>query len=167
MRIKFINVMALCGIFIFGCTSNSYLPDSSGLDVNQFGSLITVAINEGKAIKGELLAINGVQLVVLNKDTTHERISIIPINSVKHFKLRYAKSKHYGWTIPVSLIATIAHGWYLILTAPVSLIVTISVTSGGENAYTYSNKTMTFDKLKMFARFPQGIPPNIDLASIK
>jgi hypothetical protein len=26
---------------------------------------------------------------------------------------------------------------------------------------------MTYDKLKMFARFPQGIPPDIDLASIK
>jgi hypothetical protein len=38
---------------------------------------------------------------------------------------------------------------------------------GGETAYTYSEKNMTFNSLKMFARFPQGIPVGIDLAAIK
>jgi hypothetical protein len=52
-------------------------------------------------------------------------------------------------------------------TAPINLIVTISITVSGETAFQYSDKNITYDILKMFARFPQGIPPNMDLASIK
>jgi hypothetical protein len=45
--------------------------------------------------------------------------------------------------------------------------VTISVTASGESAFQYSEKNMTFEKLKMFSRFPQGILPSIDIARIK
>jgi hypothetical protein len=36
-----------------------------------------------------------------------------------------------------------------------------------EDAFQYNEKNMSYEKLKMFARFPQGIPLNIDVASIK
>ncbi len=104
----------------------------------------------------------------------------VPINDVKRFKLRYARPKHYGWTIPIGIILPLIpftdpdgggrmpfHGFFALLSIPVNLIVTIAVTKAGENAFKYNDKNMTYDKLKMFARFPQGVPTNIDLASIK
>ncbi|MBL0238695.1 MAG: hypothetical protein IPQ02_19390 [Saprospiraceae bacterium] len=44
---------------------------------------------------------------------------------------------------------------------------TVIVSVSGESAFKYSNKNICIDKLKMFARYPQGIPSDIDTASIK
>ena len=160
--------IALLGLFIVSlcsCSSSKYLPSSDKIDVNEYGSYIKLSNKAASNIVGELIAIDTNKIIVLSEET--KTCMTVPVNEVKKFKLRYAKPKHYGWTIPVYTLATIGHGWFLILTAPVNLIVTISVTASGENAFTYNDKDMTYDKLKMFARFPQGIPPNIDLASIK
>jgi hypothetical protein len=89
------------------------------------------------------------------------------IDEVKRFVLRYAKPKHYEWTIPLGIINPFIHGYYALITLPMHLIVTITESTLGENAFKYSDKNMTYGKLRMFARYPQGIPPEIDLTSIK
>lgn len=158
--------MGMFAVIISSCTSPRYLPSSDNIDVNQYGSYIEI-ITKGTYpnIDGELIAIDSNKIIVLTESTS--KCSTVPTKDIQGFKLRYAKPKHYGWTIPVFTLATIGHGLFLILTAPVNLIVTISVTASGESAFKYSDKNMTYDKLKMFARFPQGIPTNIDIASIK
>jgi hypothetical protein len=164
MKTKII-LTGLLAIIISSCTSPRYLPSSDKIDVNQNGSYIKVIRKTTASIDGELIAIDSNKIIVLSE--TANKCITVPTNEVKRFTLRYAKPKHYGWTIPVYKLATIGHGIFSIITAPVNLIVTISVTASGENAFKYNDKNMTYDKLKMFARFPQGIPPNIDLASIK
>ena len=164
MKTKII-LTGLLAIIISSCTSPRYLPSSDKIDINQNGSYINIISKTTANIDGELIAIDSNKIVILLETTN--KCMTVPINDVKRFKLRYAKPKHYGWTIPVYTLATIGHGLFLLITAPINLIVTISVTASGENAFQYSDKNMTYDKLKMFARFPQGIPPNIDLANIK
>ena len=160
-----IILTGLLAIIISSCTSPRYLPSSDKIDINQNGSCINIIPKTTANIDGELIAIDSNKIVVLSEATN--KCMTVQINDVKRFTLRYAEPKHYGWTIPVYTLATIGHGALLILTAPINFIVTILVTASGENAFQYSDKNMTYDKLKMFARFPQGIPPNIDLASIK
>lgn len=164
MKTKII-IAGLLAIIMSSCSSPGYLPSSDKIDVNQNGSYINIMLKTTKGIYGELIAIDSNNIVVLSETTS--KCQSVSINDVKRFKLQYAKPKHYGWTIPVGILLPLIHGWYSAITIPVHLIVTISVTSGGEKAFKYSEKNMTYDNLKMFARFPQGIPPNIDLASIQ
>jgi hypothetical protein len=147
-----------------GCTSPYYLPSVEKLDVNQYGSWIEMKSNNGVYYHGELIAIDSVDIFIL---TDQKMLIVQPIKTMKNFKLRYAKPKHYGWTIPVFTLSTISHGIWLGYTAPVNLLVTIAVTVSGENAYTYNNQDMTFEKLKMFARFPGGIPLNVNLDDLQ
>jgi len=91
----------------------------------------------------------------------------IPIREVDHFSLQYAKGEPYWATIPVAAALPFIHGAYSIISVPVHLIVTVSVTSAGKSSFSYSEKDMTNDKMSMFARFPQGIPAHIDPSSIK
>jgi hypothetical protein len=152
-------------IIVFcSCTSPGYLPSYSDIDINEHGSYIKIFRKSTSNIEGELIAIDNNTIYVL---TEHEKCITISVSDVNNFKLRYARQKHYGWTIPAFLIYPLIHGGYSLYTMPIHLIVTITATVGGENAFTYSDKNMSFDKLKMFARFPQGIPNHIDLASIK
>ena len=158
-----IFILGLFLVLLNSCSTPSYLPSSDQIDVNEYGSHIRFRTAYSD-IEGELIAIDSTEITVL---LAEKRTCVtFPLNEVKLFKLTYAQPKQYGWKIPVYTLATIAHGWWLTLTAPLNLIVTISVTASGDNAFTYSDKNMTYDKLRMFARFPQGIPPHIELESI-
>ena len=167
MKTRTFIAIGILAASLFSCTGLSYLPESDTIDTNRYGSYIHVKIRDGGDAKGELLAADGKDLFVLNKDTTQQKILKIPFGNVERFKLRYAKPKHYGWTIPVSIAVTVAHGWYSGITAPVNLATTTSVTLGGEEAFTYNERTMPLYKIRMFARFPQGMPSNVDLARIR
>ena len=170
MKTKF-TIIVLLVIIMSSCKTPAYLPSSDMIDVNQNGSYIMVIrksasnTEASEFVNGELIAIDSNNLIVLSEKTTE--CIIVPMNDVNRFELQYAKSKHYGWTIPVFTFASFAHGLFGIFTIPINLIVTILVTASGENAFIYKGKNMTYDQLKMFARFPQGIPSNVDLESIK
>ncbi|NOT35961.1 MAG: hypothetical protein HOP11_01125 [Saprospiraceae bacterium] len=161
-------------IYLFGllillftnCSSPKYLPTSSKIDVNQYGSYIKLIHKAGFRfnIVGELIAIDSSKIVVLTENT--KKCTILSVSDVKHFRVMYAKPKHYAWSVFGFLGYPYIHGGFAGITIPIHLIVTISVTAAGEKAFTYSDKKITYEKLKMFARFPQGIPPSIDLASI-
>ena len=157
-----------------------YLPNPDKIDVNQYGSYIQLLDTNGTTIKGELIAIDTNQIVVLKDSISLNETVRIPIKGVSSFELRYARHKNYGATIPLFSLSTVFpfpdpaaggimtfHGYYSAITLPINLIVTIAVTRSSATAFLYSNKEMTFEKLKMFARFPQGIPPNINIADIK
>ncbi len=162
------NKIILTGLLIFilsSCSSLIYLPSSEKINVNENGSFIRINSQTKSSIEGELISIDSNNIIILN--AKKNLCETIPLKDVNRFNLRYAKPKHYGWTIPTAIILPAIHGVYSLFTIPINLIVTISVTSSGENAFTYNKKNITFDKLKMFARFPQGLPSNIDIANIK
>lgn len=164
MRIRIIIIGCL-SLFICSCTSPRYLPSSETIDVNAYGSYIRINTNKTGNISGELISIDSTTIVVL-KQSLNKCVSVL-IKDVHRFSLRYAKPKQYGWTIPVYTLSTIIHGSMLVFTAPINLMVTIGVTMSSEDAFQYNEKNLSYEKLKMFARFPQGIPHNIDVASIK
>jgi hypothetical protein len=151
-------------MFLCSCASPKYLPSSSKIDVNQYGSYIKIIHKTAANIDGEFIAIDSNKIIVLTEGT--KKCVKVAISDIKHFKLRYAKPKHYGLAIPASLALPFMHGLFSILTIPMHLFVTISVSAAGQRAFKYSDKNMTYDKLKMFARYPQGLPPNIALESV-
>lgn len=151
-------------LFFCSCASPKYLPSSSNIDINQYGSYIKIIVKKSSNIDGEFIAIDSNRIVVLQEET--KKCIRVPISDIIRFKLRYAKPKHYGLTIPATLALPLLHGWFSILTIPINLIVTISVSAGSERSFLYNDENMTYDKLKMFARYPQGIPHNISLESI-
>jgi hypothetical protein len=160
-----ITIIALLMIIFSSCSTPKYLPKSSEIDVNEYGSYIQIIRKTGPNISGEFIMIDSNEIIVLSE--YKKNCMKVSLYDVKRFKLRYAKPAHYGGAIPTFIIYPFIHGFYSILTIPLHLLVTISVTASGENAFQYSDKNMTYDKLRMFARFPQGLPPNIDLAEIK
>jgi len=142
-----------------------YLPSTEKIDVNPHGSYVRIFFKNNTEVSGELIAIDTSNIVVL---TSHSKICVtVPVSAVKRFSLRYAKPKNHSWTIFAFTSFTVAHGYFLIYTAPLNFIVTSAVTLSGAQAYRYNHRNMTYDKMRMFARFPQGIPENIDMESIK
>jgi hypothetical protein len=155
-------------LMVTGCTAPKYLPKVGDLDKNPFGSYIRIHSTGNKLIKGELIAVDSNQIIVLEgSDSIASGCVAVPIQRISRYDLRYAQPKHYGWSIPLSILLTLAHGYYAVFTLPASLAVTIPVTISGERAFQYNNNTLSYEQLKMFARFPQGLPPGVSLPAIK
>jgi hypothetical protein len=172
MKNKFFNLL-LTVLLLNYCTAPSYIPKSEKLDISPYGSYIVVSQHDGPTIRGELISIDNDYIIVLQdfkapSDTVRSFSAIdLPMKSVSGFTLTYAQPVNYSWSIFVYSLLTITHGFFLLLSFPVNLIVTISVTAGGSLSYQYSNNTMTFENLKMFARFPQGLPTGINIKDLK
>lgn len=165
MKNKLFLSVILFLVFLSGCKSIEYLPDVGAIDVNTHGSYISVYRNKNKKINGELIAVN--KNAIFIKGEKEKKIISISINDIKRFKLKYAKGKNYYWAIPVFAVASLSHGFLLIVSLPINLIATAIVAGSGTSDFKYKSKGMSLKKLKMFARFPQGLPPNIELFEIR
>lgn len=166
----------VCACLLSGCAAASYLPKTTEIDVNPHGSYISVLLaadrNAGRKadvrIEGELIAVDSSQLFVLTYVDFAKETVPIPLSEIRTFTLTYAQPKKYGWSIPVlTLIAPFINGYYSLFTIPVALVGSIVATSSGVSDFQYRNDQISYLELKMFARFPQGIPAGITLSQIE
>ncbi|CAN5416205.1 hypothetical protein BH11BAC2_BH11BAC2_26080 [soil metagenome] len=163
------SIIILIVLALSSCSQSAYyLPDPTSIYTSPFGAEITLTQNDDREDQGELIAIDDSIIIILEHSMVTDSRSIycVPVKNMKKFTLHYARSPRYGWTIPVYSLAAIATGAFAIITLPINLIVTISVTAAGNHAYRYNSRNVSLDYIRMFARFPQGIPPNINLSDI-
>ncbi|MBK8981610.1 MAG: hypothetical protein IPM38_04635 [Ignavibacteria bacterium] len=160
----------IAALMLSSCSySPDYLPESEEIDVNQYGSYISLYRNEKETIRGELIAVDSIKFIVLSKpeDSPVKTIKIIPVKEVSKYYLKYADGVSYGGAIPLFTLASLVHGYMAVITLPINLLVTIAIASSGESAFTYGDEEIKITDLKMFARFPQGLPPGIEVRGIK
>ena len=165
MKTKLI-IFAIIALFFGACEAPQYLPTADSIHLNQFGSYIKIERKAHKpSVKGELIAVGNDHLVVLSE--SNFRCTTVPITEISNYTLRYATAKKYGWSIPLLLLYPFMHGFVSIFTIPMHLIFTISTTSSSNNDFRYNNYNLPYDELRMFARFPQGIPADVDITLIR
>lgn len=164
----------IIAIALSSCNSMRYahLPKVKDIDTDYNGSYINVflkkdvKINNKRHIKGELIAVDSTKMIVLTQKRDTVKAEEFSTNKIKSFHLYYAKKPNYGLTglLPAS---TISHGYYLVLTLPVNLIGVIYINNSSQKDFRYTQHTISIEELKMFARFPQGLPPNVKLEALK
>jgi hypothetical protein len=167
MKTKIFSSLILILFVISGCMVPVYLPKTKAIDVNQYGSYIKITRIHGSNVRGELLAVDTTSLILFADSSRRKIVRIIPVSEVKRFTIRYAQPKKYWWTMAVFSAVCASHGWWAALSIPLNLIITAAVSVSAENAFTYSQDDITYVQLRMFARFPGGIPSNIILSSNK
>ncbi len=161
MKNKILVFPILFLILSGGCSAPGYIPEAELIDVNQYGSYIDIMTLRGKTFDGELIAVDDLEVTILAESGPPDgTVLSIAIADIDVYHLHYAQPVGYAWTIPVFSLFTITHGWFLVLTFPANLITTIAVSAGGSTAFRYSDSDISLQDLKMFARFPQGIPKN-------
>lgn len=150
------------------CYSPTYLPSYKKIDINPFGSFIIVNKTNRQHVYGELIAVDSNRIILLAD--INKKCLTINRNEIKYFSLQYAKIDN--WTGPLFTLLSLTHG----VVIPITLPINIASTTSNPFKYThYSNDTfnkkskrnISYDQLKMFARFPQGIPPGIKLESVQ
>ncbi|MFN0031918.1 MAG: hypothetical protein ACKVOR_07150 [Flavobacteriales bacterium] len=158
-------LIAAAVITLSSCFTPQYLPHHKAIDVGECGSYMVLNRNKGPQVKGELITADSTKLVVRSQKT--DSCITIAWADIKTFRMHYAQAVPYGWTIPVYMLFTFLHGWFSVISMPVNLIVTLAVVISAERAYAYYKEEITIDELRMFARFPQGLPEGVTLKDVK
>ena len=173
MKTKRIITGSLILVFLIsGCSTlnYSYLNKRETFHHNSRGAYMEVkthyfdhdkAKTVRQSFKGELIFCDSANLYLLNNWANFE-LQKINFDYITKFSARYANAKDVKWTIPVFSLITISHGWWLILTFPVNLILTSAITYSSNHRYELNQNFYKLENLYKFARFPQGMPENID-----
>jgi len=148
----------------FSCVSLPNLPESTAIGLYERGAHIRLTTKNSLSMQGELIAVESGEVLLVEEGKS--TMTVLKQSEVKKLRVYNARPKHYGWSIPASAAITGLHGWFLIATLPLNLLVTVPVTIGGERAFSFSQNNASYHQLKMYARFPQGIPTLIDRNTI-
>lgn len=168
---KTVWIFLIATVFISGCSTPAYLPRPDDLSEHVNGSIIQCHLFTGAIITGELIAVDSNKAIILpvipgdikeiNKEDIGEADIIVSLSCNNPDKI--ATLATFMSFLPL------AHGFYGIFSLPITLITTISTSVNASNG-TYSIKYPIVSKwgqLRKFARFPQGIPANVDRETLE
>ncbi|MBI3234330.1 MAG: hypothetical protein HYZ42_09865 [Bacteroidetes bacterium] len=155
--------ISLMLILLAGCYTPSYLPKPENLVNDTHGGYVVIKEGWFYSTAGELLAIDSIKMIILTDSNMEEKSEIleIPFSKMSSFKLRYARNMKAGWTVPVYVLSTLSHGFFFIISAPVNALTAGIISDAAKNQYLLKSSSVTYKDLQKYARFPQGIPPNI------
>ena len=171
MKTKIIAVL-LISIMMGSCATPTFLPDYSDIDVHPFGSYISIRFINGAEVNGELISIDKKSLIIrtfhdMNDMIVTTKCEVVLLSDIHNFILTYANPIYYSWSIPAYAVAAFTNGWAAIITLPVGLLVTTTVTSTGDNTFSYYDTNLPISQIAKFARFPNGLPESVTINQIK
>lgn len=168
------SLVALIGIGLFmsHCQSvnapKGSVPHRKGIATNAFGGWVSLSFWDStrQIVEGEFIAVDNDTVYVLVGDK---------LDASKAADIRVARiilfnndAAGYGvWTILTSL-GTISNGGFMIFTLPMTLVTGILTTvaeSKRVNFFEYPEHD--WGALSKYARFPQGIPPGVNVDDLK
>jgi len=161
-------------VFLTGCASTTapgdWLPTAQEAQMEAYGSWIYVEYATGSSsfdkVDGELIAIGDDTVFILS--STDQLVSI-PLDKIESAKLTTYDAKHgvLGlWTLGGSL-STASHGIVLIISLPVWILSGSITTAAQSYAPIEKFPIKSWDDLRKYARFPQGLPDGLKLEKLR
>ena len=160
-------------ILAVACAGNpapaGFLPSPAQAPQNAYGGWIQVTVPAGRhdsTIAGELIAARADTVWVLPDSGP---VVAVPTSTVKQGRVaRYTSEAGAisGFTA-LGVVSTISNGFLLGITAPLWIITGIVASSNESRAPLRDVPPLAWADLAAFARFPQGLPPGIDLGEIR
>lgn len=142
-------------------------PTIEMMERQGLGGQVVVTTHSGAAVNGELIAVDAARVYVLQRPLRPGAFVAIDLRSISSANLfRYEPQGGLGTWGLVGALSTLSHGFVLVLSAP-TWLVTAGVVSGFEQDHiVMSYPKTTWREISMWARFPQGLPPNVDERSL-
>lgn len=158
-----------------GCASvqapGGYLPGADGAQSDVYGGWITVKYREGDSIYtagGEFISFRDSVIYVLTESEPvsirYEKVISASLDVNTRLSDVFA-----AWTI-LGTLSTSSHGYYMFLTVPLWLSAGIpsAITASRDGLYAdYPSSIAWWQGISRFSRFPQGIPKEVNLQSLK
>jgi len=165
-----LTALLLAAACAYNPAPEGFLPGPSEAAHDVYGAWIEVWVpvvgRRDTTIAGELIAVSADTLWIL-PDTS--RVAAVPTRAVRNGQVaryRSGAGSVAGFTA-LGIVSTLSNGAFLLLTAPAWLITGIVASSNEAHAPLRDVPPLAWAQLAAYARFPQGLPPGIDLGEIR
>ncbi len=181
MYIRNVILISFSAILISGCATtyapSDWLPDRDEIQKEAYGGWMTLFVQPDSLIEQDSYLQYDGEFISSDENNVYllaDSLYIIFKENINSgiLEIDDKNSVEYGlWTFG-GTISTISNGYYLIFTAPFWLLVGIPSTVGESNRdkYEYEEEnpdSLYWEDIQKFARFPQGLPENIEIKNLK
>jgi hypothetical protein len=161
-------------LFLAGCATSSapdgWLDNPGDLQHEAFGGWVDVqyrtvvqyqSARDTTSGNGELIAVHPDTLYVLSPFGT---LTSLPRSAIVKARLsRYdANEEELGFWTFFGTASTISHGYALVFSAPIWFFTGLGAVVGQSRQPFLTYPTTSWDTLRRYARFPQGLPSGLD-----
>lgn len=168
------NISTFIGILlILSCSSPKHLPKPKDFKYHVKGLHMELVTNNDVTILGEIIEAKSDSVKILPLQINKRSITTISKNDIKKadviISLTSDDPKKISTWGGLLNITSIGHGFFGLFTLPINLLATSSMSNSaakGNYRMKYPND-VSWEMLKKFARFPQGIPSHIKLEDIQ
>ncbi len=166
MRTRELVAALALATFATACVSNPdpRQPTIQKMQTEGVGGWIVATSTAGWQVQGELISITREYVHILRVGQPGAALVYVRTADVaKASVYTYEYEGGLGVFGLLGTLSTISHGFFLALTAPVWIISTaIAVAAESAHVELEYPEDNSLEELSRWARFPQGIPPNID-----
>ena len=170
------SILLIC-LAAGGCAStgapDDWLSPAAEAPIDPFGAWVTVEFvksQEKGFIRGEFLAVDRDSIYVLTGFApVEDPVSAIPLALVEKAMIAHfdpETGKAIGW-VTFGSISTLSHGMGAVITFPLWIIMGSAMAGGHSRTPLENYPDLTWNELKMYARFPQGPPPDLHQLGLK
>jgi len=144
-----------------------WLPSPAQAAEDPYGAWIEVLARDGSEIEGELIAVQDDSVFVL---TSEGVLAALAYADAEQARSAFYRSEYGNLVLWAALgtVASISHGWFAAGTVPLWIIIG-SVAAGSDSRAPMETvrRDEQWSKIRMFARFPQGMPPSLDRSVLR
>lgn len=161
-----------CLLFFSGCVSPKYLSRPADFAHHVKGLYLEYQTGEHNTMVGEIIEVNSDTLLLLPVDTTQSLLKLskaeVPQAEII-VSLTSNKPEAIGTWAGLINILSIGHGYYGVISLPINMLAGVNIANNAAKS-TYRIKypeAVDWEDMKKFARFPQGIPAQVDQKLIR
>jgi len=156
------------GLALVACAGNTapagFLVPPRLAQTEAYGGWVELLVTGGARVDGELIAVTADSVWVLGTASV-----VVPVANVRQGKLTTVQSEvgSVAGATGLGVVSTISNGILLVFTMPLWIIV--GTAAGSSQSYAPERRVppLHWAELNGFARFPQGLPDGVSLASLR
>ena len=156
------------GLALVACAGNTapagFLVPPRLAQTEAYGGWVELLVTGGARVDGELIAVTADSVWVLGTASV-----VVPVASVRQGKLTTTNAEvgNVAGATGLGVVSTISNGILLVFTMPLWIIV--GTAAGSSQSYAPERRVspLHWAELNGFARFPQGLPDGVSLASLR
>ena len=156
------------GLALVACAGNTapagFLVTPRLAQTEAYGGWVELLVTGGARVDGELIAVTADSVWVLGTASV-----VVPVANVRQGKLTTVQSEvgNVAGATGLGVVSTISNGILLVFTMPLWIIV--GTAAGSSQSYAPERRVppLHWAELNGFARFPQGLPDGVSLASLR
>jgi len=156
-------LLALCTACFRTTAPQGWLPTPREAQTDAYGGWIRVEELAGSEVEGELLAATADTIHVLGDSVW----VAVPVSQVKEATLTgyHVRIEPLVTSGILGSVSTVSHGFFAVLTLPTWIVTSTAGASSASRAPRVISTSPS--ALNVFARFPQGLPADVDRATIR